>query len=137
MGKFVVTYGNPNFVHIHDTVPPDKLIDELSKYHYGIIISTKNVDYYDDHSTYYQHVSDYITANKIFDYMDAGLFIFTQNGRLIRSLVERHRNGKVVRCLEDIVRHCKYASFTAPTIPKSYRLLANIRRLTKFYMSLT
>lgn len=137
MAQHLAKFGNPDFVHIHDTVPPNKLIDELAEYHYGIIISTDKIDYHDEHSTYYQHVSDYITANKVFDYMDAGLFIFTQGGRWLRRLVERHGNGKVVQCLQDIVTYCKQASFVSPAIPNSYRLLSNIGRLTEFYVSLT
>ena len=66
--------------------------------------------------------------------MDAGIFIFIQDGRFLRRLVERYGNGKVVRSLEDIVLHCKNMSFIAPAIPNSYRLSVNIERLTEFYM---
>ena len=137
MSRYLATCGNPDFVHIHDTIPPDSLAEELSKYHYGILISTKKVDYGNDHNTYYQHAADYFVAAKIFDYMDARLFTFTQNGRFLRFILEKHHNGKVVRCLEDIVIHCKHTSFTIPTIPQAYQLLTNIGRLTEFYMSLT
>ena len=71
--------GNANFVHIHNTVPPDRLTEELLRYHYGLLISTKNIDYGDDHTTSYEHVSDYFGAAKIFDYMNAGLFTFIPN----------------------------------------------------------
>ena len=137
MTRYLATCGNPDFVHSHDTIPPDSLTEELSKYHYGVLISSKNVDYHDDDNTYYQHVSDYFGAAKVFDYMDAGLFTFIQNARFLRFILERHHAGKVVRCLEDIVIHCKHEPFTVPTIPESYRLLANIGRLTEFYTSLT
>ena len=128
--------GVQDFVHIHNTISPDRLTEELSRYHYGLLISTKQVDYGDDHNTSFEHVSDYFGAAKIFDYMEAGLFTFIQNARFLRFFLERHHNGKVVRNLHDIVTHCKSEPFTEPVIPESQRLLFNISRLTTFYLSL-
>jgi hypothetical protein len=138
MTRYVADHGGvQDFVHIHNTIPFYRLTEELSRYHYGILISTKHIDYGDDHNTSYGHVSDYFGAAKVFDYMEAGLFAFIQNARFLRFMLERYHNGKVVRSLEDIVSHCKNEPFTAPTIPESYRLLSNINRLTAFYQSLT
>ena len=62
------------FFKLHNSVPPDKLIEELSQYDVGwmdirFFTDPYNVTYiYDDRKTGY-----YGPGNKIFDYVDAGL----------------------------------------------------------------
>jgi hypothetical protein len=136
MSSYIKDCGNPQLIHIHPTVPADQLVEELSKYHYGILISTKNVDFGEEHDTYYPHKEEFFMASKIFDYMEARLYSLIQNARLPRSILHRCGGGKVVHCMDDIVAHCLNEPFREPDIPESYRIMANIDRLIAFYQSL-
>ena len=81
MSLYLATCSNPEFVHIHDTLSPDSLTEGLSKYHYGLLISTKNVDYRDDHDTYYQHMSNYFAATKsLTTWMPESSFLYKTDG---------------------------------------------------------
>ena len=117
------------YVHVHDPISPLEIGREISRYHYGLIISTKKIDYGDDHDTYFDHQSDYFFAAKIFDYLDAGVHTLTQNARFAR-FTYRCNGGNVVTSLEGIARQCKDGPRSGASRLKSLRLDANIDRLT-------
>jgi hypothetical protein len=110
--------GDPKFVHIHNTLPADQLNEELSQYHYGLLISTKDIDYSDRHGTYLEHQNWYFGAAKIFDYLDAGLYCLIQNARFLHLILRRSNGGRVVLSLEDIVAQCAHppALFRCPPL---------------------
>lgn len=128
--------GEAAYIHIHDTLSPTQLIEQLSHYHYGLIISSTKVDYHDDHSTYTGPMHKYVTANKVFDYMDARLFILAQEGCWLRHLLGRYGHGAIVRSLQDIITHCSLRPATETTLPKSLEVSAHARQLAGFYLSL-
>lgn len=136
MNRFLKSDGDNSYVHIHETISPLNIRQEISKYHYGLLISTNNVDYGDNHDTYFQHQGDYLLPAKIFDYLDAGLFTFTQNARFTRFILDRCNGGEVVTSLEDIAQQCKHEPPHDTRIPKSLLLESNINRLTTFYLNL-
>jgi hypothetical protein len=137
MKAFVSSDVLSKYVHLHDPISPLDIAREISRYHYGLIISTKNIDYGDDHDTYFDHQSDYFFAAKIFDYLDAGLHTLTQNARFARFILGRCNGGSVVTSLEDIARRCKDEPAPGTILPKSLLLETNTNRLINFYSKLT
>ncbi len=135
MNRFVKSNVHKSYIHIHDTISPLDLVQEISQYHYGLIVSTKNIDFGSEHDTYFQHCSDYFSAAKIFDYLDAGLFTFIQNARFLSFILVRYGNGKVVNSFEDIAQYCKYGLPSNIRIPKLLLLESNINRLITFYLN--
>ncbi len=137
MKQFVGEDVLDRYVHIHNTISPLDVREEISKYHYGLLISSKSIDFGSDNETYFQHQSDYFLASKIFDYLDAGLFTLAQNARLARFLLERCNSGKVVTSLEDIALQCISEPPRNPKIPNSLLLESNVSRLTTFYLKIS
>ena len=138
MKRFVEPEVFNKYVHIHNTISPLSIVQEISKYHYGLIISSNVVDFPIDGNSHFQHKSGYTSSAKIFDYLDAGLFTFTHNARLPRFILTRskNKNGAVVTSLDDIAQRSKYEPPQNNVVPKSLLLEGNINRLTKFYLSL-
>ncbi len=136
MKRFVKPDLIEKYIHIHSTISPLNMTQEISKYHYGLLISTNKVDFVDDGETYFHHMGDYLLPSKLFDYLEAGLFTLSQNARFIRFVLERYGNGKVVGSLEEIAEQCKHEPPNKISIPKSLELGSNIQRLTKFYSNL-
>ncbi|MEK7818979.1 MAG: hypothetical protein AAB255_04205 [Bacteroidota bacterium] len=136
MKAFVTQELIDKYVHIHNVVSPLELISEISRYQYGLIISTTQVDFVDEGITYFHHMGDGLLPSKLFDYMEAGLFTLTQNARFIRFVLERYGNGKVVTSLEDIAEQCKHTPQTKINLPESLTLKYNSKRLVDFYLDL-
>lgn len=136
MKKFVTSPADTAYVHIHDTISPLGMRQELSKYHYGVLISGKNVEYGDDHDTYLPHQADYLLTSKVFDYLDAGLVTLTQDARMTRCLLERCNAGIVVRSLDEIARVAGGAPPPEVKAAPSLVVEANADRLAAFYQAL-
>jgi len=136
MKQFVKPGLIEKYIHIHETISPLNITQEISRYHYGLLISTNKVDFVDASETYFHHMGDYLLPSKSFDYLEAGLYTLTQNTKLIRFLLERYGNGKVVGSLEEIAEQCKHEPPNKISIPQSLLLESNIRRLSKFYSNL-
>ncbi|MCF7762495.1 MAG: hypothetical protein K9N62_02365 [Verrucomicrobia bacterium] len=126
----------PELVHIHEKVPSDRLTEELSKYHFGIFVSSQTEGLRTDNDAYHPRFNEYVTANKVFDYIDAGLFVLAQNGRWLRRVIGQYGNGKTVKTMEDIVHLCKTEPLRHIPVPRGYTLQANVSRLASFYSSL-
>jgi hypothetical protein len=136
MAKFVTGTADKDYVHIHDTISPLGMRQELSRYHYGVLISGKNVEYGEDHDTYLPHQADYLLTSKVFDYLDAGLVTLTQDARMTRCLLERCNAGIVVRSLEEIVQVAAGAPPPEVNVVRSLFIEANADRLATFYQAL-
>lgn len=65
------------YFHFHKTIPYNDLVKELAQYDYGILGVSDNIWEREcsGHNTKYKYI--YLSANKIFDYMDAGLAIIS------------------------------------------------------------
>ncbi len=124
------------YVHIHETISLLTLREEISKYHYGILISSKTMDFGEDNETYFEHMGDYFLPSKSFDYLDAGLFTLSQNAKYVRFMLERYKNGCVVSSFEEIVEICKHKPPGKVVVPSALLLESNADRLVKFYLSL-
>jgi len=127
--KYVIEQGgDPSYIHIHEMIPPDELITELSAYHYGLHLMWPTGDL--GKFPYYLRGFDYGTTNKIFDYIDAGLPVLIHKGKIQRFLVLRYGNGKVVENLSDLIM----LNIPKPTVvPHAYQLIPNTQRLIDFY----
>jgi len=76
------------FFHLHRPVPPDRLIVEISRYDLGLQSSWQGS--WDD-GDYRPIKYQYATANKLFDYFDAGLGVVVDERRFQRHLAKRMR----------------------------------------------
>lgn len=124
------------YIHIHETISLLTLREEISKYHYGILISSKTMNFAEENGTYFQHMGDYFLPSKSFDYLDAGLYTLSQNAKYVRFMLERYKNGCVVRSFDEIVEICRHEPPNSVVIPSALLLETNADRLVKFYLSL-
>lgn len=129
--NYLAAHGDPSYVHIHEPCSADDLTAELSHYHCGLHVLPLNVEGY--MRQYTQEKFRYSTTNKIFDYLDAGLFVVIHPGAFQRFLVRRYRVGSSVSRVSELVSALRP---NGVTIPDAFRLATNIGRLTKFYSSL-
>ena len=81
-------------VYVHDTLANDALLVELTGYDYGLHALTPEDD--GILQTYRIEKFEYASANKVFDYVDAGLYTFVHNGRFMRFLLQRYGLGEHV-----------------------------------------
>ena len=125
MKKFVAPEIICKYVHVHDTISPLAMISEISKYHYGLLISTKKVDFVDESETYYHHMGDFLLPSKLFDYMEAGVFTFSQNAKFIRFFLERYGIGDIVSSLIDIAEKADTKIFPGVSTPALMTLESN------------
>lgn len=128
---YLQSNGDPKYVHVHNPVPPDTLVAELSKYDYGLHILSREID--GRSLTYADRKFRYATANKIFDYIDANLHILSHSGLFQGKLATRYRSGTILKSLGDLLmaKQCR------PTnTPRAFSLSQNIRRLVHYYATL-
>ncbi len=92
-----------NGIYIHDTVPPELVPKILSNSSYGLLISGKNVNFYDSHDTSLRVNEKYFFAAKIFDYYQSGVFPIVQNGGFVGFIIKRMGVGAVVNSFDEII----------------------------------
>lgn len=124
------------YVHIHETISLLNLREEISKYHYGILISSKTMKFGEDNETYFEHMGDYFLPSKSFDYLDAGLYTLSQNAKYVRFMLERYKNGCVVSSFDEIVEICRHEPPNSVVVPSALLLETNADRLENFYFNL-
>jgi hypothetical protein len=78
------------YFHFHNPLPPDQLPAELSRYDLGLQSSWREC--WPD-KTFTQAKYRYATANKIFDYFDAGLGVVVDERKFQRHLAVRVKAG--------------------------------------------
>jgi hypothetical protein len=78
---------NPLF-HLHAPLTPTELMREMSQYHLGIF-SISQGSLREGDKTYIPAYFNIYTANKIFDYLDAGIPSLVGAGRLVHFLMNR------------------------------------------------
>lgn len=124
------------YVHIHDTLSFLDLCGELSTFHAGILISTKNVNYGNDHGAYFEFTSDYFLSAKIFDYHEAGLLCLTQKMRLASHMFPKNGAVREVQSLEEIVETVSNMENRKIEVEPRLRLDYHAHRLSEFYLRL-
>ena len=134
--KIFVPSDQMKFVHIHDTLSFLDLTHEISSFHAGILISTKNVNYGNEHDTYYRFVEEYFLSAKIFDYHEAGLLCLTQNMRMLRCIFPNNGFYREVQSLEEIVEIVSNMEIRKIEVEPKLRLDYHANRLSEFYLRL-
>lgn len=124
------------YVHIHDTLSFFDLCNELSTFHVGIIISNINVNYGNDHDTYYPFMGEYFLASKLFDYHEAGLLCLMQKMRLPRHMFPKNRAVQEVQSLQEIVEIVSNMEIREFEVEPKLRLDYHAHRLSEFYLRL-
>lgn len=124
------------YVHIHDTLSFLDLSSELSTFHAGILISTKHVNYGNDHDTYYPFMEEYLIASKLFDYHEAGLMCLTQQMRLPRHIFPKNGAVREVQSLEEIVEVVCKMEIREIEVERKLRLDYHAHRLAEYYLRL-
>ncbi|RMG40283.1 MAG: hypothetical protein D6719_11520 [Candidatus Dadabacteria bacterium] len=135
MNQLAPRYSRPDLIHIHETLPADQLIPEISKYHFGIDVISTSVDRTpDDHPFYNFDNTDYGVDNKLFDYISAGLFTFSHNSKTCKRILERYKLGLQVKSFDEIAQeaHRRYRE-PFPEIPEVLTTDYWARRLVKMY----
>jgi len=126
------------YVHLHYPVPGEKVVEERSQYHFGLHMLSTEVDRVPgNHPFYSQEMRHYSSANKIFDYVSAGLFTFVHVGRWTRKLVERYGFGERVLSFDDLVDKARERyTQRVPEIQKVLTTEHATERLVELYASL-
>ena len=81
---------NTPFFHFHRHFDPITLIEEMREYDFGIHITSKHIDL-QEHDAYIKEKADFAMSNKIFDYIDAGLFVIIYNAELQKTLLKQYK----------------------------------------------
>jgi hypothetical protein len=124
------------YVHIHDTLSFSDLSSELSTCHAGILISNINVNYMNDHDTYYPFMGEYFLASKLFDYHEAGLLCLTQKMRLPRHIFPKNGAIREVKSFQEIVEIVSNMEIREIETEPKLRLDYHAPRLSEFYLRL-
>lgn len=86
---------NP-FLHLHSPLPYEKLLYELSQYHYGFV--GFNFDIPEDRKMFLNAT----TPNKVFDYLSAGLPSIVHNMKASSEIVEKYKIGFTCEDIKDL-----------------------------------
>lgn len=132
------------YFHFHEPVSPADLISEISQYHVGIFVNSYQTMMEGDKA----YVSEYFniyTANKLFDYLDAGLAIVVGAGKLVNWLTTRLGTGRI--CYYDDLERFLSSSEQLKVLMKNrennkkavatYSVVKQCRRLARFYGSIS
>jgi hypothetical protein len=134
---------NP-FFHIHQFVPPEELISEISQYHVGIS-SHSTLAFQIGDSTYNPSAMKYFCANKAFDFLDAGLDVIFGASKLMEWLLKRnvHCQGAFSNEIAILLKNKSMNDYTGDDFNtrisegrKKLSVKRNIPRLISFYESL-
>jgi hypothetical protein len=93
------------YLFVHDTIPAAQISGAISAFSYGLLISTKAVDFHDFHDTYRPVMGRYFFAGKLFDYYESGVFPIAQHGMFVNFVMRRMGVGVSVGSYEDIVAY--------------------------------
>jgi len=116
-------------VHVHNPLPPDDLIPTLARYDYGLHILSQRIR--GVRHRYELRKYEHATANKIFDFIDAGLHILVHGGRFQRFLSTRYGHGRQLHSLDEL--QGLPVPPQSPPIPAAYRVEIVAHRLLEFY----
>ena len=94
---------NGNYLIIHDTITPKKIPDAITGSSYGLLISTKAINFHNEHETYLPVMGRYFFASKVFDYYESSVFPITQKGLFISFVMRRMGVGVTVESYNNIV----------------------------------
>lgn len=127
------------YFHFHPPVEQDKLAQELSSYHYGLL------PFFTEHSGQSGIKFRYATTLKLFNYIEAGIPILASTDVIYQSwIVERYNLGFVFHKKEDFA-DVKRIIAAEPYVQQVQKVLysreqlslkKHIPRLLKFYKSL-
>lgn len=130
---------NPYF-HFHKPVPNNKLAEEISKYDYGVSPVKDDIWNKKYSGQYTKEKLIYAGANKLFDYLDAGLPIITAIPQKISQYLEKKgvlinwTNGQYdfdyLRSRKKMMRE------NIPDVREELRIGNHIPKLIEFYESL-
>lgn len=90
-------------IDVRKNIKSSNLEAAISSYSFGLLISTKKINYYDDHDSYHSLMDRYFFAAKVFDYFNAGLIPVVQNSNFIKFILRRLNIGHVVNSMDEIV----------------------------------
>jgi hypothetical protein len=131
---------SPNF-HFHRPLDCDRLNEELSQYHLGLLISSSEVARTGD-SCYQPQAFRYHLANKAFDYLDASLPLLLHCGQTLNwmfsrtgaaHITSREQLPDVLNALTNGSLSLEALAMKVPAARERYSVWRQARRLAKFY----
>jgi hypothetical protein len=128
--RYMAEHGAPEYAHVHDPVPCDRLVAELAQYDLGVQILSRNVEMSETDPTYHREKATYAAANKVFDYADAGIPVVIHGGMFQRAIVRRYRLGRSIGSIDEIA-DAPVGERVEP--PAALTVEANVARLARFY----
>lgn len=111
------------YIHLERTLPPRKLINELTKYDYGLIYYPKN------RQSQMLHTS---LPNKFFEYISAGLPVLSSSYKSLKMFIEKYRVGLVFDDVHDLIRKINGLEIKMPN-PEKFALDNHIGELEELY----
>lgn len=131
---------NSKYFHFHKPILHEALMQELSKYDYGIHPARNNFYKMSVNGFYLREKAIYGTTNHFFDYLDAGLPIiavapvmmveeFEKEGVAIKWTIEEY-DFEYLRLVKKTMRE------RVSAVKEKYKISNNINRLIEFYDSL-
>lgn len=126
---------NPYF-HIHEPITHTKLLEKMKDYDAGLNIYGSEVNYHSSFSIS-RAKSQYNLANKIFDYVECGLFVVTHSGFYPRGIAKHYSQCIRLRNLNEI-RNKLIDEFNRPLRKNNTKAYLDFhkKRLGKMYLSI-
>jgi hypothetical protein len=125
---------NDLMIDIRENINSSELEAAISNYSFGLLISTKKINYHNDHDTYHSLMDRYFFASKVFDYFNAGLIPVVQNSNFIKFILRRLNIGHVVNSMDEVVEYINDSVGKEITFhyKKDFSLISNSTRLGVF-----
>lgn len=129
------------YFNIHHSLPPEDMVREIAQYDFGLFNAWDFPA--DTNTTYLPHLIYKCVANKMFDYIDAGLGVLVLKGSFAEWMLKRYGVGigAYFHEIADVIS--SHSSDTVKEIRKNaYRarkklsIDLQIRRLINFYLTL-
>lgn len=111
------------YLHVHDPIRQDRLAEEISQYHFGLI------PFFDERTTRLKAKRERATALKIFNYIEAGLPVLISNHVVFEKwLVSRYGSAIGIEArdldrIREIVESCNYSALRSQVLVKRQNIL--------------
>jgi hypothetical protein len=123
---FILYSNNNKYFHFFGNLNPQVLLQELTKYDFGIIPNVCTKD---------NKLNEMMMPNKLFDYLSAKLpvLIKKSNMKNLESYVRKENIGLIYYDIEDLIKKCKLNKGKIKICPSKYVMENNISKIENFY----
>jgi glycosyltransferase involved in cell wall biosynthesis len=117
-------FRNNRFMHFHKSMKQKLLLGELSRYDYGLVLYTPDVDKLNRRLT---------ISNKLFEYLACGIPVAATNMGATRELIRKNNAGIVFSNIPELIHKVKESSAGFSINQNEFVMEKHIQRLIRLY----